>query len=103
MHEVYFAAYEHDGSALAWRVSPCVVPPGDAPLPPGAGWSGVGNGFAAYPALRERLAGALASCDVGIVPDGGRDRRPGRCRDSRPGRGFRRAMPRRCMCAIAWR
>jgi tRNA threonylcarbamoyladenosine biosynthesis protein TsaB len=68
MHEAYLAAYEHDGTRWCVRVPPCVVKPVDAPLPPGAAWSGVGNGFAAYPALRERLAGALASCDTGIVP-----------------------------------
>src|SRR5271167_1775066 len=69
MQEVYLAAYEHDGTRWRETVPPCVVAPGDAPLPPGTGWSGVGNGFAAYPALGERLAGALASCDAGILPE----------------------------------
>ena len=52
MREVYVAAYEHDG--LRWRVvlEPAVAMPGEAPLPPGNGWTGVGNGFAAYPTLR---------------------------------------------------
>jgi len=68
MHEVYFAAYEHDGTRWCARVAPGVVTPGDAPLPGGEGWSGVGNGFAAYPGLREHLAGTLASCDEGILP-----------------------------------
>src|SRR5271165_5262780 len=62
MHEVYLAAYEHDGTRWRETVPPCVVAPGDAPLPPGAGWSGAGNGFAAYRLLRQRLAGVLASC-----------------------------------------
>lgn len=68
MLEVYVAAYEHDG--LRWRVAidAAVALPGEAPLPPGGGWRGVGNGFAAYPALRERLAGALAGCDESILP-----------------------------------
>jgi tRNA threonylcarbamoyladenosine biosynthesis protein TsaB len=68
MLEVYVAAYEHDG--LRWRVvlDPVVVLPGEAPLPPGGGWVGVGNGFAAYPALRERFAGVLSGCDEGILP-----------------------------------
>src|SRR5438876_360796 len=65
MREVYVAAYEHDG--LRWRVvlEPAVAMPGEAPLPPGNGWTGVGNGFAAYPMLRERFGGALAGCDAG--------------------------------------
>ena len=68
MREVYVAAYEHDG--LRWRVvlEPAVATPGEAPLPPGDSWTGVGNGFAAYPALRERFRGALAGCDEGILP-----------------------------------
>jgi tRNA threonylcarbamoyladenosine biosynthesis protein TsaB len=68
MLEVYIAAYEYDG--LRWRVAidPRVVLPGEAPLPPGGAWIGIGNGFAAYPALRERFAGALAGCDEGILP-----------------------------------
>src|SRR5437763_10305664 len=68
MQEIYIAAYEHDG--FHWRVvlDPVVVMPSEAPLPPGGGWTGVGNGFAAYPALRERVGGALAGCDEDILP-----------------------------------
>ncbi len=67
MQEVYLAAYERDGEC--WRVhfEPCVVKPNAAPLPAGR-WSGAGNGFAAYPALRECLAGALSACDERIFP-----------------------------------
>jgi tRNA threonylcarbamoyladenosine biosynthesis protein TsaB len=68
MQEIYFAAYEHDGTRWRDRVAPMVVAPGSATVPAGAGWSGVGNGFAAYPALREHLAGALGSCDESILP-----------------------------------
>jgi tRNA threonylcarbamoyladenosine biosynthesis protein TsaB len=68
MHEIYFAAYEHDGARWCERVTPSVVAPGEAAIPAGEGWSGVGNGFAAYPALREHLAGALGSCDEGVLP-----------------------------------
>ena len=40
-----------------------------APMPVlGADTKLSGNGFAAYPALRERFAGALAGCDEGILP-----------------------------------
>ncbi len=68
MHEVYFAVYEHDGTRWRVRVAPGVATPSAVPLPEGEGWSGVGNGFAAYPALREHLAGVLASCDEGTLP-----------------------------------
>ena len=68
MHEVYIAAYEHDGARWHERVAPAVVKPEAAPLPPAAGWLGVGGAFAAYPALRLRLAAALADCDAGVTP-----------------------------------
>lgn len=68
MQEVYYAAYEHDGIRWLNRAAPSVVNPGDASLPAGDGWSGAGNGFAAYPALRQRLAGVLVSCAETIVP-----------------------------------
>src|SRR5947207_1165915 len=68
MLEVYVAAYEHDG--VRWRAAlePMVVPPGETALPQGIGWGGVGNGFAAYPALRQRFGSALADCDETISP-----------------------------------
>jgi len=68
MLEVYLAAYEHGG--MRWRavLDPIVVPPGEAPLPPGSDWTGAGNAFAAYPALRQRFGAALADCDEKISP-----------------------------------
>jgi len=68
MREVYVAAYEHDGAGWHERVAPAVLSAEDAPLPPGAGWFGAGPGFAAYPALNARLAGALAACDPTLLP-----------------------------------
>jgi len=68
MHEVYIAAYEHDGARWHERVAPAVIKPEGAPLPPGVGWLGAGGAFAAYPALRLRLAAALADCDAGVTP-----------------------------------
>jgi tRNA threonylcarbamoyladenosine biosynthesis protein TsaB len=67
MQEVYFAAYERH--AEDWRpvVAPAVAAPGAVP-PLDGRWSGAGNGFAVYPALRERLARALASCDERARP-----------------------------------
>jgi len=51
MHEVYYSAIEKAG--LRWReVLPAqCVAPAAAPLPPGGGWIGCGNGFAVYGAL----------------------------------------------------
>ena len=68
MHEVYLAAYEHDGARWRERIAPTVVKPDEAPLPEGDGWTAAGNGFVEYPALRERLAGAAASFAEGVLP-----------------------------------
>jgi tRNA threonylcarbamoyladenosine biosynthesis protein TsaB len=48
MHEVYYSAIEKTG--LRWReVIPAqCVAPASAPMPPGDGWTGCGNGFSAY-------------------------------------------------------
>jgi tRNA threonylcarbamoyladenosine biosynthesis protein TsaB len=64
MREVYLAAYAREGELWRAQIEPCVVKPGAAPLPEG-NWRGAGNGFAAYPGLRERLAG---ECDENILP-----------------------------------
>ena len=51
MHEVYYSAIEKTG--LRWReVIPAqCVAPASAPMPPGGGWIGCGNGFAVYGSL----------------------------------------------------
>jgi tRNA threonylcarbamoyladenosine biosynthesis protein TsaB len=51
MHEVYYSAIERDG--LRWReVIPAqCVAPAAVQVPPGEGWVGCGNGFAAYGSL----------------------------------------------------
>jgi tRNA threonylcarbamoyladenosine biosynthesis protein TsaB len=68
MREVYVAAYEHDGSSWAERLAPAVQAPQAAPLPPGTAWLGVGGGFAAHPALAERLQNIMLRCDAAIAP-----------------------------------
>ena len=68
MHEVYYAAYEHDGKCWLDRIAPSVVNPGAASRPAGDGWLGAGNGFLAYPALCQALAGTLVSWDGTIQP-----------------------------------
>lgn len=47
MNEVYTAAYADGAEVLA----PAVTPPGEVRLPPGDGWVGCGDGFAAYAGL----------------------------------------------------
>lgn len=67
MQEVYFAAFEHESGRWRAHIEPCVLAPHDVPVPDGR-WSGAGNGFAVYPALRERLAGSLSSSDERALP-----------------------------------
>jgi tRNA threonylcarbamoyladenosine biosynthesis protein TsaB len=56
MHEVYYAALEKDGARWREVVPAQCVAPDAAPPPPGDGWTGCGNGFAAYPAfLRNKM------------------------------------------------
>lgn len=68
MNEIYAAFYQRDGTAWRGLAGPVVCPPGAVPIPEDAGFVGVGSGFAAYPALAERLAGKLAGVDATIVP-----------------------------------
>jgi len=61
MREVYYCALEKDSrrAVARWRevIAAQCVAPAEAPPPPGAGWLGCGNGFAAYrDVFRERLA-----------------------------------------------
>lgn len=51
MHEVYYAALERTSHGWTEVVSASCVPPGEAAPPPGDGWVGAGNGFAAFPAF----------------------------------------------------
>ena len=49
MREVYYAAFEKRDRRWREVVATQCVAPGAAPPPPGAGWVGAGNGFAAFP------------------------------------------------------
>jgi tRNA threonylcarbamoyladenosine biosynthesis protein TsaB len=51
MREVYYAALEKAGGRWREVVPLQCVAPDAAPQPPGEGWVGCGNGFAAYPTL----------------------------------------------------
>jgi tRNA threonylcarbamoyladenosine biosynthesis protein TsaB len=66
--EVYVAAYRYDGVRWHEAVAPAVIGPAEVMLPEGSGWTGVGSGFAAYPALRERCLPVLASCEPTLFP-----------------------------------
>jgi tRNA threonylcarbamoyladenosine biosynthesis protein TsaB len=51
MREVYYAALEKQGAGWREVLAVQCIAPGAAPPPPGDGWVGCGNGFAAYPEL----------------------------------------------------
>ncbi|HVP88648.1 MAG TPA: tRNA (adenosine(37)-N6)-threonylcarbamoyltransferase complex dimerization subunit type 1 TsaB [Casimicrobiaceae bacterium] len=68
MHEVYLAAYEHDGTRWHEIIEASAVKPDAVPLPPGGSWVGAGAGFAAYPELPARLGRALAARHDDITP-----------------------------------
>jgi tRNA threonylcarbamoyladenosine biosynthesis protein TsaB len=65
MGEVYHGAFV-DG-VLQGGIG--LFPPERVPLPDSGGWLACGNGLAAYPALRERLAGAVVDWRPGIAPN----------------------------------
>jgi tRNA threonylcarbamoyladenosine biosynthesis protein TsaB len=67
MQEVYFAAFERRDDGWHVHVEPRVLSPSDVPLLEGR-WYGAGAGFAAYPALQDRLANALDACDERRLP-----------------------------------
>jgi tRNA threonylcarbamoyladenosine biosynthesis protein TsaB len=48
MREVYYAALEYDGTRWREVIAAQCAAPQAAPRPPGEGWIGAGNGFAAY-------------------------------------------------------
>jgi tRNA threonylcarbamoyladenosine biosynthesis protein TsaB len=72
MGELYCAAYRVAGDSVETVLSPVVVPPHEAPLPPGPGWFGCGSGFAAHgELLQARLGGALTGVNAGMRPGAG--------------------------------
>lgn len=68
MREVYVGAYERDAGRWREAIAPVVIAPDAAPVPEGRGWIGAGNGFAAYPSLREVYRAAMSECDATIGP-----------------------------------
>ncbi len=59
MREVYYAALEKRAGQWREAVGAMCVAPEAAPAPPGEGWLGCGNGFAAYPSFLERSVCAV--------------------------------------------
>jgi tRNA threonylcarbamoyladenosine biosynthesis protein TsaB len=68
MNEVYAGLYRREQDRWRLLAGPVVCPPGMAPLPESAGCIGAGSGFAAYPALGERMEGRLARIDGAAIP-----------------------------------
>ena len=70
MAEVYWAAYEREGTRWRTVSAPQLALPESVTVPPGEGWVGAGNGFAVLgEVLRPRLAAQLARIDDTLMPD----------------------------------
>ena len=67
MGEVYYALFA-DGMPLAPVV---LCRPSEASLPDSADWLACGNGLAAYPELRDRLASCVQAWQPELMPDAG--------------------------------
>lgn len=69
MGEVYLGVFQREGDQVVALSPERVASPADVVVPDGAGWHGVGTGFAAVEgALRNRLRERLASVDAGALP-----------------------------------
>mgnify|MGYP001033730652 FL=1 len=69
MNELYVAAYAVEGDGVEERMPPKVSAGETAPLAEGAGWRGVGDGFAVQgDVLRQRMGARLIGVDVNAVP-----------------------------------
>lgn len=67
MGEVYYGLW----MAGVLQDSVRVCHPSEVPVPDSSGWLACGNGLAAYPLLRERLAGCVAIWEPERMPDAG--------------------------------
>jgi tRNA threonylcarbamoyladenosine biosynthesis protein TsaB len=68
MNEVYAGLYRREADGWRALAGPVVCPPQSVPLPESAPCIGAGPGFAAYPALRERMQGRLAGIVADAIP-----------------------------------
>lgn len=70
MAEVYWAAYQRDGTGWQCVTEPALALPESVAVPEGGDWVGAGNGFVALgDVLRPRLAAQLVRIDDTVVPD----------------------------------
>jgi tRNA threonylcarbamoyladenosine biosynthesis protein TsaB len=70
MAEVYWAAYQREEAGWHTVSAPQLALPESVAVPPGEGWVGAGNGFAALGAvLRPRLETGLIRIDATLMPD----------------------------------
>jgi tRNA threonylcarbamoyladenosine biosynthesis protein TsaB len=60
MREVYYACLERAGGEWRTAIGAACVPPAAVRPPPGEGWCGCGNGFAAYPELARMVTRVLS-------------------------------------------
>lgn len=69
MQEIYHAVYVLDAAGWQTVSAPAVGAPLTVPLPAGEGWTGCGNGFAAYgELLQQRLGGKLQALRPELFP-----------------------------------
>lgn len=68
MQEVYAGLYQRRDGAWHAVAGPLVCPPEQVPLPESVGCIGAGPGFAAYPALAERMQGRLSRSAAEAIP-----------------------------------
>jgi len=69
MGEVYHAAYRRAGARWEEVSAPGLYKPAVVPVMPGGGWTGCGDGFAAYrEGLAARLAGCVSEIRAGSAP-----------------------------------
>jgi tRNA threonylcarbamoyladenosine biosynthesis protein TsaB len=70
MAEVYWAAYERDGTGWRAVTSPQLAVPESVAVPAAGDWVGAGNGFVALDeVLRPRLSAHLMRIDDTLMPD----------------------------------
>ena len=65
MHEVYYSALEKNAGRWRETIAAQCVAPALAQLPPGAGWTGCGNGIEAY---RDAFKGRFSTMQADIHP-----------------------------------